>query len=46
MNEVRKARNYTSQHEYRLEDMGFTPEQIIAEYQDVFEFFGFDIEGK
>ena len=45
-NEVREARNYTSQHEYKLEDMGFTPELIITEYQDVFEFFGFDIEGK
>ena len=44
--EVIKARNYTSQHEYKLEDMGYTPEQIIDEYQDIFEFFRFDTEGE
>lgn len=44
--EVSKAENYTSRHNYALEDMGYTPEQIIAEYQDVFELFSFDTEGE
>lgn len=37
-----KARRYKSKHVYSLEQMGFTREQLIAEYQDVFDRFGFD----
>ncbi|MEA3326313.1 MAG: sulfotransferase [Chloroflexota bacterium] len=44
--EVRKADAYTSRHKYSLEDMGITPDQIVAEYQDVFERFDFDTEGE
>ncbi len=42
--EVEKARGYKSRHKYNLEKMDFTKEQIISEYQDVFEHFGFDTE--
>jgi len=42
--EVKKARGYKSKHAYDLESLGFTKEQIITEYQDVFERFGFDTE--
>ena len=40
--EVRKAQSYNSHHQYDLVEMGYTSEQIIAEYQDVFDRFGFD----
>ncbi len=40
--EAEKARNYRSEHEYSLEQMGLTREQIVAEYEDVFARFGFD----
>ncbi|MFW6136095.1 MAG: sulfotransferase family protein, partial [Chloroflexota bacterium] len=40
--EVEKARRYESQHEYSLEEMGFTHERIKAEYQDVLDRFDFD----
>lgn len=43
--EVEKARQYTSRHRYSLEEMGLTQEQILAEYQDVFERFGFETPG-
>jgi len=42
--EVKKARGYKSKHAYDLESLGFTKEQIITEYQEVFERFGFDTE--
>jgi DNA-binding PucR family transcriptional regulator len=41
--EAEKARNYRSRHEYSLEQMGLTREQIVAKYKDVFDRFGFDI---
>lgn len=37
-----RARNYSSRHEYSLGRVGLTREQIVAEYADVFERFGFD----
>jgi hypothetical protein len=40
--EAEKARNYQSQHKYSLERMGLTRERIIAEYEGVFDRFGFD----
>jgi hypothetical protein len=40
-----KARTYESEHEYSLEEMGLTPEQIVSEYKDVFERFNFDTGG-
>lgn len=40
--EVRKANNYNSQHEYELAEMGYTPEQIMAVYEEAFKQFGFD----
>jgi hypothetical protein len=36
------ARNHESEHEYSLEEMGLTCEQIVSLYGDVFERFGFD----
>jgi hypothetical protein len=43
--ETEKARNYTSQHNYSLDELGLTREQILAEFEDVFELFGFDPQG-
>lgn len=40
--EAEKARDYRSRHNYSLRQMGLTREQIIAEYRDVFDRFGFD----
>ena len=40
-----KSRRYKSSHDYTLEDTGFTREQIVEEYADLFERFGFDKEG-
>lgn len=40
--ETAKARQYKSKHHYSLEEMGFTRQQITAEYQDVFDRFGFE----
>lgn len=40
--ETEEARNYESQHEYSLEDMGLTREQIVSQYAAVFAEFGFD----
>jgi hypothetical protein len=41
--ETEKARRYRSAHRYSLEQMGFDRAQIMAQYQDVFERFGFDM---
>jgi len=38
--EVEKADDYESSHDYSLEEMGLTREQIVAEYRDVYEQFG------
>jgi hypothetical protein len=40
--EVRKTQRYHSHHQYNLTEMGYSVEQIITEYQDVFERFKFD----
>lgn len=40
--EAEKARRYESSHEYTLESTGITREQILSEYADLFERFGFD----
>jgi hypothetical protein len=37
-----RARNYESEHEYSLQEMGLTCDQIVTLYRDVFERFGFD----
>ena len=37
-----KAAGYKSQHAYSLGDTGFTREDVVAEYRDIFERFGFD----
>jgi len=39
--ELRKASEYTSDHEYSLQEMGLTQERIAAEYEDVYDRFGF-----
>ncbi len=36
------ARNHESEHEYALEEMGLSRRQVVAEFEDVFERFGFD----
>jgi hypothetical protein len=40
--EAEKARNYHSRHTYSLEEMGLTRHQIVADFEDVFDRFGFD----
>ena len=37
-----RARNHESGHEYSLQKMGLTRDQIVTMYRDVFERFGFD----
>jgi hypothetical protein len=43
--EKRKASTYKSQHTYSLEEIGLTRENIITQYKDIFERFGFAIPG-
>jgi hypothetical protein len=40
--ETERARGYRSKHDYALEEMGLTETQIITEFQEVFERFGFE----
>jgi hypothetical protein len=40
--EAERARGHESRHEYCLEEMGLTREQIVMDYGDVFDRFGFD----
>lgn len=40
--EAEKARHHESDHEYSLEEMGLTRQQIVSEYEDIFDRFGFD----
>ena len=42
--EAARARQFTSRHEYSLEKLGLTREQIVADFQDIFVRFGFDRE--
>ncbi len=37
-----RARNHESEHEYSLQEMGLTPDQIVSDYEEVFERFDFD----
>jgi len=39
---VEETRNYKSDHQYSLEHMSYTREQILVEFADVFERFGFE----
>lgn len=39
-----KACEHTSNHKYSLEGVGFTKEQILSTYRDVYERWGFDTE--
>ncbi len=39
---VKETLSYNSDHAYSYEEMGFTREQIVALYADIFERFGFD----
>jgi hypothetical protein len=41
-----RARDHESEHEYSLREMGLTREQIVTQYQAVFERFGFDTRGE
>jgi hypothetical protein len=40
--EAEKARDYHSRHTYSLEEVGLTRHQIVADFEDVFDRFGFD----
>ncbi|MDF1512752.1 MAG: sulfotransferase [Anaerolineae bacterium] len=39
--ETIRSRQYRSKHEYSLDEVGFTREQILAEFNDVFDAWGF-----
>jgi hypothetical protein len=39
---ARAARRYQSRHRYSLEGTGLTREQIVAQFQEIFDRFGFD----
>jgi hypothetical protein len=39
---VAEATTYKSDHQYSYEKMGFTHDEIVAAYQDIFDRFGFD----
>jgi hypothetical protein len=39
---VKETLSFNSDHTYSYEEMGFTREQIVALYADIFERFGFD----
>jgi len=41
-----KARNHESEHEYSLEEIDLTREQIVSEYREIFERFRFDARGE
>ena len=40
-----RARQHESEHEYSLQEMGLTAEQIVSQYKEVFERFEFDTRG-
>jgi hypothetical protein len=40
--ETERARTYKSEHEYSLEEMNFTREEILTTYSDIFEKWGFE----
>ena len=40
--EFEKASRYSSRHRYTLDAYNLTPEMILEEFRDVFEFYGFD----
>ncbi|MEA3407801.1 MAG: sulfotransferase [Chloroflexota bacterium] len=40
--ETEKARRYNSGHKYSLQEVGLSREQIVSDYEDIFERFGFD----
>ena len=42
--ETERSRRHKSNHDYSLEDVGFTREEILTTYDDVFERWGFDRE--
>ena len=42
--EDEKSRNFKSNHVYSLEDFSLTPERILEEYSDIFEYYGFNTD--
>lgn len=40
--EAAGARRFSSRHQYSLEKLGLTREQVVTEFQDIFDRFGFD----
>lgn len=39
---IKETQSYTSSHKYSLEEMGFTADRIIAEFEDIFKRFNFE----
>lgn len=40
--ETARARRHRSEHDYSLQEMGLTREEIVSRFRDVFDRFGFD----
>lgn len=40
--EREKSRNYKSKHKYALDDYGLTSQEVLQEFNDVFDYYGFD----
>jgi len=45
-NAVEAAAGYVSKHKYSLFELGYTAEQVYNQYQEIFERFEFDLNGK
>jgi hypothetical protein len=40
--EQEKARTYKSKHKYSLEQINLTPDKVLADFGDIYEYFGFE----
>ncbi len=43
---VKAAAGYVSKHKYSLFELGYTADQVYNQYQEIFERFDFDLNGK
>ena len=43
---VQEASGFVSKHKYSLIEMGYSPKQVYNQYQNIFERFHFDLNGK
>ena len=43
---VKDAENFVSKHNYSLIEMGYSPQQVYNQYQEIFDRFNYDLNGK